>query len=261
MSAGERDSHGARFDLSGRTAIVTGACGGIGSAVVRRFAASGANVVAVDIDGPALRALAAAWSAPVACETVECDVTREAGAAAAVAAAHARFGRIDVLANVAGGSRPGITADALSLDDWRAVVDANLTSTFLLARAVIPHMLRGGRGAIVNVGSGAGIRGMKRNPAYVAAKGGVVALTRALAMDHARDGIRVNCVSPGPVLTPLMERNRTPAERDVIAQQSMSGRLGLPEELAAAIAFLASDASSYINGETIQVDGGFATLV
>ncbi|MEZ4215459.1 MAG: SDR family NAD(P)-dependent oxidoreductase [Myxococcota bacterium] len=252
---------GARFDFAGRTAIVAGACGGIGRAVVGRFADSGANVVAADVDADALVALASGWSSPSALETVVCDVAREEGAAAATRAAIARFGRIDVLANVAGGSRPGVTADALALDDWRAVVDANLTSTFLLARAVIPHMARARGGAIVNVASGAGIRGMRRNPAYVAAKGGVVALTRALAMDHAADGIRVNCVSPGPVLTPLMERNRTPEEREVIARQSMSGRLGHPEELAAAIAFLASDAASYVNGETLQVDGGFATLV
>lgn len=247
-------------DFAQRVAVVTGGCGGIGEATVRELAGRGAAVVVADLDAEGLERIAS-LAFPAGCETVRADVTTEDGARQVAERAADRFGGIDVLANVVGGSRPGRSVVEMSVEDWQATIDFNLTSTFLVSRAVIPHMVRRGGGAIVNVASGAGLRGMKGNAAYVAAKGGVVALTRALAMDHAQQGIRVNCVSPGPVLTPLMERNRTPAEIDVIAQQSMSRRLGAPEELASAIAFLASDAASYIQGETISVDGGFATLV
>jgi NAD(P)-dependent dehydrogenase (short-subunit alcohol dehydrogenase family) len=248
-------------DFSGKVAIVTGACGGIGAATAMLFARRGAQLILADIDAEGLERIAREVDAPQGCESVECDVTTAEGAEAIAERARSAFGRIDVLANVVGGSRPGKTVVEVTPDEWAATLDFNLTSVFLVSRAVIPHMKRGGGGAIVNIASGAGLRGMQRNAAYVAAKGGVVALTRALAMDHAADGIRVNCVSPGPVLTPLMERNRSPEEIDVIAQQSMSRRLGAPEELASVIAFLASEASSYIQGETISVDGGFATLV
>lgn len=248
-------------EFQGRVAIVTGGCGGIGEATSRLFAQRGASVVVADVDEAGLDRVAGDIEAPGGCEVMRCDVTREDETHALAARALERFGRIDVLANVIGGSRPGKTVVDMSLEDWQYSLDFNLTSTFLAARAVIPQMRAQGSGTIVNVASGAGLRGMKNNAAYVAAKGGVVALTRALAMDHAKDGIRVNCVSPGPVLTPLMRRNRNDDEIAVIARQSMSGRLGAPEELASAIAFLASDASSYIQGETINVDGGFATLV
>ena len=248
-------------DFAGRVTIVTGGCGGIGEATVRHFAARGASVVIADVDADALTRLAASIEAPGGSLPCPTDVTDPASCEALVARAAEHFGGVDVLANVVGGSRPGQTAVDLSPEAWHAVVDLNLTSTFLASRAAIPAMAARGGGAIVNVASGAGVRGMQRNPAYVAAKGGVIALTRALAMDHAGEGIRVNCVSPGPVLTPLMERNRTPEEIEVIARQSISERLGDPAELAAAIGFLASEAASYIQGETIHVDGGFATLV
>jgi len=247
--------------FAGKVVVVTGSCGGIGAATAAHFAARGASLVLADIDGERLAEVAAALAAPGGSTTVRCDVTQAEGAEAIAAAACQQFGGIDILANVVGGSRPGKTALELTPEEWGALLDFNLTSVFLVSRAVIPHMAARGGGAIVNIASGAGVRGMQRNPAYVAAKGGVIALTRALAMDHAASGIRVNCISPGPVLTPLMERNRTPDEIALIAQQSISARLGRPEELASAIAFLASDAASYIQGQTIEVDGGFATLV
>jgi NAD(P)-dependent dehydrogenase (short-subunit alcohol dehydrogenase family) len=246
-------------EFAGKVAIVTGGCGGIGAATAAVFADRAARVVVADLDAEGLDRIGRELGTGF--EPVACDVTTESGAELVAQRAVAAFGRIDILANVVGGSRPGLTVVETTLDDWRATVDLNLTSTFLVSRAVIPHMRSAGGGAIVNVASGAGIRGMQRNAAYVAAKGGVVALTRALAMDHAGDGIRVNCVSPGPVLTPLMRRNRSPEEIDLIARQSMSRRLGNPDELAQVIAFLASEAASYIQGETLSVDGGFATLV
>jgi NAD(P)-dependent dehydrogenase (short-subunit alcohol dehydrogenase family) len=188
-------------------------------------------------------------------------VTDEDAVAGIVERTVARFGRVDALVNVVGGSRPGKTAVELTLDEWNRLVAVNLTSTFLLCRAVIPHMESAGGGTIVNVSSGAGLRGMSRNPAYVAAKAGVAALTRALAIDHGPNGVRVNAVAPGPIRTPLMDRNRTPAEIDAMGSVAVLGRIGRPDEVAAAILWLASDASSYVVGQTIEVDGGPAALV
>ena len=173
----------------------------------------------------------------------------------------AEHGRIDCLVNVVGGSRPGKTVVELTLGEWDQLLALNLTSTFLLCRAVIPHLEAGGGGTIVNVSSGAGLRGMKANPGYVAAKAGVAALTRALALDHGPNGVRVNAVAPGPIRTPLMDRNRTPAEIDAMGGLAIMGRIGRPDEIASTILWLASDASSYVMGQTLEVDGGVASNV
>ena len=135
------------------------------------------------------------------------------------------------------------------------MLSLNLTSTFLMCRAALPHLVDS-KGAIVNVSSGAGVRGMRANPGYVAAKAGVVALTRALAIDHGPDGVRVNAVAPGPIRTPLMRRNRTGEEIAAMGALSLTGRIGEPEEIADTIVWLASDAASYVMGQTIDVDGG-----
>ena len=132
----------------------------------------------------------------------------------------------------------------------------NLTSVFLMSKYAIPHIAEAGGGAIVNVSSGSGVSGQPLNPGYVAAKGGVIALTKGMALDHAAQRIRVNCVAPGPVLTPLMRRNRTPEEIEGFGRLNPLGRVGLPEELADAITYLASDQASFITGQTVNVDGG-----
>jgi NAD(P)-dependent dehydrogenase (short-subunit alcohol dehydrogenase family) len=217
--------------------------------------------VGVDLDGDALEEQRSALGAAGVLHPVVADVSDPDAASAAVARAVELGGRVDVLANVAGGSRPGQDVVALDPAEWDRLVRVNLTSVYLMCRAVIPHMRASGGGSIVNVSSGAGLRGMHANPAYVAAKAGVVALTRALALDHGPEGIRTNCVAPGPVATPLMRRNRTPDEIAVIARQSIVGRLGEPEELAQVIAWLASDESSYVMGQTIAVDGGVASAI
>jgi NAD(P)-dependent dehydrogenase (short-subunit alcohol dehydrogenase family) len=160
-----------------------------------------------------------------------------------------------------GGSRPGRTVVDLTLAEWHDLLALNLTSTFLMCRQVIPVMIAGGGGAIVNVSSGAGVRGMHANPGYVAAKAGVVGLTRALAIDHAADGVRGNAVAPGPVRTPLMRRTRTPEEIADLGHVSLLGRIAEPSELADVIVWLASDAASYVQGQTIEVDGGAAAPV
>jgi NAD(P)-dependent dehydrogenase (short-subunit alcohol dehydrogenase family) len=249
------------MDLSGKVAVVSAAGAGIGAATAPLHARSGCTVVGVDLDGDALEEQRSALGAAGVLHPVVADVSDPDAASAAVARAVELGGRVDVLANVAGGSRPGQDVVALDPAEWDRLVRVNLTSVYLMCRAVIPHMRASGGGSIVNVSSGAGLRGMHANPAYVAAKAGVVALTRALALDHGPEGIRTNCVAPGPVATPLMRRNRTPDEIAVIARQSIVGRLGEPEELAQVIAWLASDESSYVMGQTIAVDGGVASAI
>jgi NAD(P)-dependent dehydrogenase (short-subunit alcohol dehydrogenase family) len=212
------------------------------------------------VDLSADGAAATAASVDVEVEIVAADVTDEAATQRAVAVAMDRFGQLDVLANVVGGSRPGKTVVDLTLDEWNSLLALNLTSTFLMCRAALPHLVDRG-GAIVNVSSGAGLRGMKANPGYVAAKAGVAALTRALAIDHGASGVRVNAVAPGPIRTPLMRRNRTPDEIAAMGGLSLSGRIGEPEEIASVIVWLAGDGASYLNGQTLEVDGGVATAV
>lgn len=242
-----------------RVAIVTAAADGIGAATALAFAAAGYRVALVDIDADGLGRTADA-AAPAATATFLTDVTDEAAVDAMVAGVADRFGRVDALVNVVGGSRPGKTVLDLPLAEWHTMLALNLTSTFLCCKAALPHLERRG-GAIVNISSGAGIRGMKANPGYVAAKAGVVGLTKALAIDHGPHGVRVNCIAPGPIRTPLMRRNRSDDEIAGFGKVSITGRIGEPEEIAAAALWLASDAASYVMGQTLDVDGGVAGAV
>jgi NAD(P)-dependent dehydrogenase (short-subunit alcohol dehydrogenase family) len=219
------------------------------------LASRGAKVLAVDIDKAGL-AETAVDSEHASIRTFRADATDAGSASAAVTAAIDAFGRLDTLVNVVGGSRPGKTVVDLEPDEWHHWVTLNLTSTYLMSRAAIPQIAAAGGGSIVNISSGAGVHGMGRNPAYVAAKGGVVALTKALAIDHAAQHIRANVVAPGAILTPLMERNRTPEEIAFLARMSLVGRLGLADDIAATVAFLVSEDASFINGELIEVAGG-----
>ncbi|MCU1376543.1 MAG: hypothetical protein JWO68_3829 [Actinomycetia bacterium] len=234
-------------ELTGKVAIITGAADGIGAATAVAFREAGATVVGVDrrVEGALVKA----------------DVTDEAQVDALIHETVERHGRVDALVNVVGGSRPGKTAVELTLAEWNELLALNLTSTFLMSRAVLPHMERAGAGTIVNVSSGAGLRGMKANPGYVAAKAGVSALTRALALDHGPRGVRVNAVAPGPIRTPLRDRNRTPEEIAAMGGLAIVGRIGRPEEIAATILWLSSDASSYVMGQTLEVDGGVTSMV
>lgn len=259
-----------RFE--GRVGLVTGAASGIGRATALRLAAEGARVAALDRDEAGLqqtlRSLEQARGAGVA---LLCDVSRGAEVAEAVRRAEAELGPVDVLANVAGVGDTAGAEGIESLDDesWARVLAVNLSGPFHLCRAVLPAMAERGRGAVVNVSSLAGrSKSANAGPAYSASKAGLLGLTRHLAYDYGRHGVRVNAVCPGGVDTPMiraaaisaaptpeeaeLRRRRLDAYRYFMPIQ----RLSTPEEQAAAIAFLASDDASYINGVSLDVNGG-----
>jgi NAD(P)-dependent dehydrogenase (short-subunit alcohol dehydrogenase family) len=240
-------------------AIITGAAGGIGTATAQAFSAAGYCLALIDADGVALaQSPAARHARPVLPLTA--DVTRESDITAAVSQTVDQFGRIDVLVNIVGGGIAGKTTSELARAEWDSVLALTLTSTFLMCRAVLPWMEAAGRGSIVNVASVAGTRGMHKSPAYCAAKGGVIAFTRSLALDHAHSGVRANCVAPGAVGTPLLRKGRSAEQVAAIGAGSLTGRVGEPEEIAAVIVWLASDAAAYVVGQCIEVDGGLPTV-
>lgn len=246
--------------LSGKVAIVTGAAKGIGRATAARFLAEGAEVVLADRDAAALARTAAGLGPPEAVLARPCDVARSAEVEALVAAALARFGRVDVLVNNAGFGHRG-TVEETSEETWDALMATNLKGVYLCSRAVLPAMRRQGAGTIVNVASTTSFIGIPERAAYVASKGGVAALTRAMAVDHAKEGIRVVAVAPGTVATDYYDRVVAGSPdpegmRRMLAARQLIGRAGTPEEIANAILFLASDEASFCVGTILLVDGG-----
>jgi NAD(P)-dependent dehydrogenase (short-subunit alcohol dehydrogenase family) len=244
--------------LAGKVAIVTGAARGIGRATALRFLAEGARVALSDRDAAALAAVATAPAEAVL--TQACDVARAAEVEALVAATLARFGRIDVLVNNAGYGHRG-SIEQTSEAEWDALMATNVKGVFLCSRAVLPVMRRQGGGTIVNVASTTSFIGIPERAAYVASKGAVAGLTRAMAIDHARDGIRVNAVAPGTVASDYYERIVAGAPdpegmRRMLEARQVIGRAGTPEEIANAILFLASDEASFCCGTILLVDGG-----
>ncbi len=230
----------ARFD--GRVALVSGAASGIGAAVAARLADEGAAVVGCDIVAAGV--------------DVACDVTDAASCEEAVRFALDRHGRLDVLANVAGVGISRLFGD-LTPDEWRAVIEVNLTGTFLLSRRALPALLDT-KGAIVNMGSVAGLRATPYNAAYCASKGGVIMLTKSMAIELAKAGVRVNAVCPGSVDTPFLRNFELPEGADMALltrAASPMGRLVDPAEVAAAVAYLASDEAATITGTTLVIDG------
>lgn len=245
--------------LEGRIALVTGGASGIGAATARRLAAEGARVAVADLD--------AAGAAEVAGEVdgaaVTIDVADAPSVRAGVRAAEAALGPLDVLVNNAGADRFSFfvhTDEAL----WDFVLGVNLRGTIAVTHAVLAGMQQRGGGAIVNVASEAGRVGSQGSAVYSAAKAGVIGFTRAVARESARFGVRVNAVAPGPIDTPLL--NAAPVELGEIGERlragmiaaTTMGRIGRPEEVAAAIAFLACDDASYMTGQTINVSGGLS---
>jgi len=244
--------------LEHRTAIVTGGCSGIGLATVRRFAEEGADVVVADVDDETGRRVAD----EVGVRYVHCDVTDAGQVHDLVAAAHDRHGRVDVAVHNAGISPPD-DASILEtgIEAWRRVQEVNLTSVYLCCQAVLPVMLRQGRGSIVNTASFVAVMGAATSQiSYSASKGGVLAMTRELGVQFARAGVRVNALCPGPVDTPLLrELFAADPER---AQRRLvhvpMGRFAEPVEIANAALFLASDESSFVTASTFLVDGGIS---
>jgi NAD(P)-dependent dehydrogenase (short-subunit alcohol dehydrogenase family) len=244
--------------LDGRVALITGASSGIGFATALRFAREGAIVVGLDLaECPDWKQVGDA--APAAGFHVA-DVRDAAAQDAAVAAVLEQHGAIDVLVTAAGIAGGG-PVHLISAEDWQRVQDVNLTGTFLSAKAVLPSMIARRRGSIVTIASIEGIEGCEGGSTYNASKGGVILLTKNMAMDYGRLGIRVNCICPGFIDTPLF-RNTVggafPEEnRERIRQQHKLGRFGRPEEIAGAALFLASDDASFVTGVALPVDGGF----
>ena len=245
--------------LTGRVALVTGGTSGIGAATVREFIAHGARVVIAGIEDAAGAAmvteLCAAHGADAA-RYVHADVAVQAEVAAMVAAAEQAHARLDILVNNAGVGNFGETPD-LAPEQWERVMSINLNSIFYGCKFAIPLMRRQGGGAIVNVASISGMAADYGFTAYAASKGAAINYTRALALDHARDRIRVNAVCPGLIETPLTAATlAVPAVRDAWSANVPMNRPGRPEEIARLVRFLASDDASYMTGAIIPVDGG-----
>jgi NAD(P)-dependent dehydrogenase (short-subunit alcohol dehydrogenase family) len=249
--------------LAGKTALVVGAATGIGRAIARELAAAGAAVVCADLDGAGAGATAAAIVAAGGRALARrSDVTRAADAEADVAAAGAAFGGLDVLVFGAATHEPTATVLELSEADWNRTLAVNLTGAFLVSRAVLPALRARGGGSIIFIASQLGRVGSAGRPAYCATKGALVQLAKVMAADHARDGVRVNTLSPGAVETGrLLHRyGDMAAARAALGPKHLLGRLGQPEEIARAALFLASDASSFMTGADLLVDGGYTAV-
>ncbi|ROS64163.1 NAD(P)-dependent dehydrogenase (short-subunit alcohol dehydrogenase family) [Curtobacterium sp. PhB172] len=263
-------------DFTGRTAVVTGGASGIGNAIARALAGRGARVAIVDVrgdgataaaadlpaatDAPGAADLPAATDVPGAATGLHagfgCDVTDETSVARTVADVVAHFGRVDVLVNCAGIAALA-PADELSAETWSRTIDVNLTGTFRVAQAVGRHMLAAGYGRVVNIASQAAHVGIDGHAAYCASKAGVIGLTRVLALEWGGRGVTVNTVSPTVVLTDL-GRAAWANENGIRHQDEIpTGRFATPDEIAAAVLFLAGESSAMVNGADLRVDGGF----
>ncbi len=246
------------MDDTSRVVMITGAASGMGAASAREFAAAGDTVVIVDRNQELAEEVAAEIGAP---SPIIGDVSDSAFCDRAVGDTIDRHGRLDVLVNCAGII---VRADALGTSDrdWRRIMGANVDGVFFMSRAAVPRMKRLGRGAIVNFGSIWGNVGAAGVTAYCATKGAVHQITRAMALDHVRDGIRINAVCPGEVNTPMLasERPQPPTAEDLqkLAEETIPmARLADPAEIARVVFFLASDAASYMTGSLVTVDAGY----
>jgi 2-deoxy-D-gluconate 3-dehydrogenase len=249
------------FDLGGKVAIVTGGNGGIGLGIARGLAESGASVLVAGRNREKTDAAVKGLNEirPEAAIGLDVDVTDEGQARDMVARARERFGRLDILVNNAGigiRKRP----EEYSLDEYRRVVETNMTAVFVCCQAAYPELKRAGRGKIVNIGSMASLFGHTFATPYAASKGGVVQMSKSLAIAWAPDNIQVNCILPGWIETDMTNAARSylPDLYDRVLARTPAGRWGKPADLAGTAVFLASPASDYVTGVSIPVDGGYA---
>ena len=249
------------FSLTSKTAIVTGAGSGIGRAIALAFAEAGASVGCADIDAAAAQAtcdaVANGRAVPLAC-----DVSREADTIAAAKAAVDAFGAVHVLVNAAAATDPNGTVLDLTRADWDKVFAVNVTGAFLMSRAVLPAMIAAGGGCIIHVASQLGRVGGPARAVYCATKGALIQLAKAMAIDHAAQNVRVNTLSPGAVETQrlIYRYGDMATARRIGGPLHLLKRLGRPDEIAQAALFLASDASSFVTGSDLLVDGGYTAL-
>ncbi|MFQ5898062.1 MAG: SDR family NAD(P)-dependent oxidoreductase [Candidatus Methylomirabilia bacterium] len=249
-----------RFDLSGRVAIVTGGNGGIGLGMARGLASAGADlVVAARNPDKSARAIRELEALGVRALAIGADVASEESVTALMEATLVHFGRLDILVNNAG-INIRKSPQEYSFDEWRLILDTNLTSAFLCSRAAYPHLVSAGGGKIINVGSMLSLFGASFAAAYGASKGGIVQLTRALASAWTKERIQVNAVLPGWIDTDLTRRARedVPGLHDRVLARTPAGRWGAPDDLAGIAVFLASPASDFVSGAVIPVDGGYS---
>ena len=246
------------LSLQGKIAVVTAGGSGIGRGICLRLAEMGASVAVLDIDDSKAQETEKEINANAIAP--HCDVRSGADCHAATDAIIKKWGRIDILCNCAG---IAIRKDVVELteEEWDRALDVTLKGIYLLSHEVIPHMIRGGGGSIINVGSGWSLKGGPRAASYCAAKGGVVNLTRAMAIDHGKDNIRVNCVCPGDIDTPMLRSECAQLGEDVQkfmreAANRPLARVGTPDDVANAVLFLASPMANWITGAALVVDGG-----
>lgn len=247
--------------FANKVCMVTGAAGGIGSAIVERLADEGATVVAIDRDAEGLASLAARCAIPDRLITEPLDLADTEAAAAAVEEAAGRLGRIDALCNNHAETDPSVLLGdrdlvATALETWQHTLNVNLLAPVAMCRAVVPHMQRQGGGAIVNTVSISGMTGDLIYTAYGASKAALLSLTLYTATQYGQDNIRANAVAPGMVMTPGASNKVSPQVVDQIVASNLVPRVGDPSDIAATVAFLASDDARYVTGEVIRADGG-----
>ncbi|MGB2657221.1 MAG: SDR family oxidoreductase [Pseudolabrys sp.] len=249
-----------KYSLAGKSAVVTGAGNGIGRAISLAFGEAGAAVACVDLDAQAAQATAATVAKNgVQALPVQCDVGNEADVEGAAKAILDKFPAIHVLVNCAAGYDPNGTVLDLTLSDWNRVFAVNVGGAFLMSRAILPAMIAAGGGSIIHIASQLGSVAAPRRAAYCATKGALIQLAKAMATDHAAQNIRVNTLSPGAVETERLVKRFGDMEtaRRTAGPKHLLQRLGQPDEIALAAVFLASDASSFMTGADLLVDGGY----